>query len=393
MLAALSDAPSVIVRPLLSRDTRLMSAALRALGCGVVELTVDSEPAFRVEPRALHGPATVDCGLAGTVMRFVPAVAALALGTVGFDGDVPARSRPMGPMLGALRTLGADIAAPTGALPFEVRGRGRMPGGTVTLDASASSQFVSALLLTGARYDAGVDVRHRGKSLPSSPHVAMTVQMLRERGVPVDDSEPDRWVVAPSPVAAVETVVEPDLSSAAPFLAAAAARGGSVTVHGWPATTPQAGDQLRWILPLFGASVSTSDAGLMVASSGRLSGVDVDLHEVGELTPVIAVLAALAGEPSYLRGVAHLRGHETDRLAALTVELGALGADVRETADGLHVRPRPMHGGLFRTYDDHRLAQAAAVLGLVVPGIEIDDVATTEKTYPGFAETWTAMVG
>lgn len=371
------------------------------MGCAVTEPAVGSgsgsdaaaEGELTVVPAPLRGPAAVDCGLAGTVMRFVPAVAGLAHGDVRFDGDAHARNRPMGVMLAALRTLGAEVTAPSGGLPFSVHGTGRVAGGAVTLDASASSQFVSALLLAGARYDAGVDVRHSGKALPSAPHIAMTVQMLRERGVSVDDSEPDRWVVSPGPVAAVTTIVEPDLSSAAPFLAAALARGGNVTVHGWPAQTTQPGDQLRWILPLFGAKVELTVDGLTVSSSGALSGVDVDLHDVGELTPVLAVLAALATGPSYLRGVAHLRGHETDRLAALTDELGGLGADIRETADGLHIQPRPLHGGLFRTYDDHRLAQAAAVLGLAVPDIVVENIATTEKTYPGFTAAWLGLVG
>lgn len=388
VLAALADAPSVVVRPLLSRDTLLMVDALRALGC---EIRSDVPGSLRVLPSSLRGPARVDCGLAGTVMRFVPPVAALAAGEVGFDGDARARERPMSEMLGALRALGADLDAPTGRLPFTVNGHGALPGGTVLLDASASSQFVSALLLAGARYDRGVDVRHTGTAVPSAPHIAMTVQMLRQRGVGVDDSEPDRWVVSPGPVGAVTTVVEPDLSSAAPFVAAALARGGSVTVPGWPASSSQPGDQLRWILPLFGATADLGPDGLTVRASGELRGVDLDLHDVGELTPVLAVLCALAGEPSHLRGIAHLRGHETDRLAALAGELGALGAVVRETADGLHIRPGPLHGGTFHTHDDHRLAQAAAVLGLVVPGVEIDDVTTTDKTYPGFAEAWMAM--
>lgn len=393
LLAALADAPSVVVRPLLARDTQLMAGALRALGCGIVDVGEGDDAALRVLPGPLRGPARIDCGLAGTVMRFVPPVAVLASGDVSFDGDARARERPMGEMLAALRILGADVPGADGRLPFTVSGRGRMPGGIVTLDASASSQFVSALLLAGARYDAGVDVRHEGKALPSAPHIAMTVAMLRERGVVVDDAEPDRWVVLPGSIKAVPTVVEPDLSSAAPFLAAALARGGSVTVRGWPPRSTQPGDQLRWILPLFGASVELGSDGLTVTSSGALSGVDVDLHEVGELTPVLAALAVLAAEPSYLRGIGHLRGHETDRLAALTTELGGLGADVRESADGLEIRPRPLHGGLFHTYDDHRLAQAGALLGLVVPGVEVDDVSSTEKTYPGFAGAWAAMAG
>jgi 3-phosphoshikimate 1-carboxyvinyltransferase len=373
---------------LVARDTTLMVEALRSLGCGLDA----GDDAITVTPAALRGPAMVDCGLAGTVMRFVPPVAALADGPVSFDGDERARQRPMGAVLGALRTLGVDIATDAERLPFRLEGVGSVRGGVVTFDASASSQFVSALLLAGARYDAGVDVRHIGKPLPSIPHVAMTVEMLRERGVSVDDSEPNRWRVDPGPVKAVPVDIEPDLSSAAPFLAAAVVCGGQVTIRGWPHRTQQPGDQLRWILELFGAEVTLAPDGLVVTASGEPTGVDVDLHDVGELTPVLAAVAALAGGPSYLRGVSHLRGHETDRLAALTAELSALGGDVQETADGLHIRPARLHAGVFHTYDDHRLAQAAAVLGLVVPGIEVDDIATTAKTYPGFAQAWAAML-
>ncbi len=389
LLAALAEAPTLVRGPLIARDTTLMAAALRALGCGVAE----RPGAIAVAPAPLRGPAQVDCGLAGTVMRFMPPVAALATGSVLFDGDPRARLRPMGAILDAIRTLGADIDPRSRQLPFTVVGRGSLPGGVVTLDASSSSQFVSALLLAGARYDAGVDVRHVGKPLPSLPHIAMTVAMLRERGVTVDDSEPNRWVVEAGPVAAVTADVEPDLSSAAPFLAAAVVTGGAITVPGWPATTTQPGDQLRWILGLFGATVDLGPSGLVVTGPGAVQGVDVDLHEVGELTPVLAVTAAVADGPSYLRGIAHLRGHETDRLAALTAELRGLGGDVKETADGLHIRPRPLHGGVFHSYDDHRLAQAAAVLGLVVPGVLVDDIATTAKTFPGFADAWQAMLG
>ncbi|MDX6307258.1 MAG: 3-phosphoshikimate 1-carboxyvinyltransferase [Nocardioidaceae bacterium] len=391
LLAALADSPSAVGRPLLARDTRLMMSALRALGCGIEEQPDGGS--VTVTPHPFRGPASIDCGLAGTVMRFVPPVAALATGEVTFDGDPAARARPMGEMLNALRILGADIETPAAALPFTVSGSGRMRGGTVTLDASASSQFVSALLLAGARYDLGVDLRHVGKPLPSLPHIAMTVDMLRERGVSVDDSEPDRWAVSPGPVKAVNVEVEPDLSSAAPFLAAAVVRGGTVAVRGWPVETSQPGDQLRWILALFGATVAPAPVGLVVTGSGSVDGVDIDLHEVGELTPVLAAVAAVARGPSYLRGVAHLRGHETDRLAALTSELRRLGADVHETADGLHIRPATLHGGRFRTYGDHRLAHAAAVLGLVVPGVEVEDVSTTAKTFPGFPEAWVAMAG
>lgn len=390
ILAAIADGPSTLTGLLAARDTSLMRSALVSLGVGITE----KDGLVTVTPGSLKGPASVDCGLAGTVMRFVPPVAALADGEIAFDGDPYARERPMNVILGALRTLGVQIEDQgTGRMPYSVSGSGAVRGGKVTLDASGSSQFVSALLLAGARYDEGVDIRHDGKPVPSQPHLDMSVGMLRERGVQVDDSEPNRWVVAPGPIRALDTAIEPDLSNAAPFLAAAVITGGSVTVTGWPTETTQPGDHLREIFTRFGAEVSLSADGLTVRGTGRIQGVDLDLSQVGELSPVIAAVAALADGPSYLRGIAHLRNHETDRLAALETEINALGGDVTQTADGLEIRPKPLQSGLFGTYHDHRMAHAAAVLGLAVDGVEIDNIGTTAKTMPEFPDLWTALVG
>ncbi|GAA2419523.1 3-phosphoshikimate 1-carboxyvinyltransferase [Actinomadura vinacea] len=389
ILAALAAGPGTLVRPLRSRDTLLMAAALRAIGVGVVE-----EPSgeWRVMPRDLAGPAQVDVGLAGTVMRFLPPVAALAAGPVDIDGDPRARERPMGPMIGALRALGAEIDdAGREALPFTVRGSGAVPGGAVTIDASGSSQLVSGLLLAAPRFGKGVEVRHEGPPVPSAPHLAMTVEMLRIAGVAVETGE-DVWRVAPGAIQAREWVIEPDLSNAAQFLGAALVTGGRVTVPDWPRDTTQPGDALRGLLAEMGAEVSHGPGGLTVRGTGTVRGLEADLHEVGELTPVLAALAALASTPSRLTGIAHLRGHETDRLAALATELNGLGGDVRELPDGLEIRPRPLRGGLFRTYDDHRMVMAAAVLGLAVPGVEVENVATVGKTLPGFTDLWDGML-
>ncbi|MFC7387479.1 3-phosphoshikimate 1-carboxyvinyltransferase [Sphaerisporangium rhizosphaerae] len=389
LLAALADGPGTVRRALRSRDADLMVAALRSLGAG---LTSSEESAFgadwHVEPGPVRGGASIDVGLAGTVMRFVPPMAALADGEVAFDGDPHARTRPMGPILAALRTLGAEVTGD--ALPFTIRGP--LTGGEVTLDASASSQLVSGLLLTAPRLEKGVTVRHNGPPVPSMPHIEMTVQMLRAAGVGVDDTEPDVWRVEPGPIAARDLTVEPDLSNAAPFLAAALITGGSVTIPGWPSETTQGGDALRTLLAGMGATVTRVGGDLRVTGSGRIGGIDADLHDVGELTPTLAALAALADSPSTLRGVAHLRGHETDRLAALAAEINGLGGDVTETADGLVVSPRPLHGGVFRSYADHRMATAGAVIGLAVPGIEVEDIATTAKTLPEFARMWALML-
>ncbi len=388
VLAALADGPSVVRRALRSRDTELMAAALTSLGCAVDTSSDD----WHVTPGVIRGGAAVDCGLAGTVMRFVPPVAALADGEVVFDGDPHARTRPMGEVLRGLRDLGVEIDdEDRGTLPFTVHGRGQVPGGMVTIDASASSQFISALLLAGPRYEHGIDVRHDGKPVPSLPHIDMTVAELRRHGVVVDDSEPNRWHVAPGIVRALDVTIEPDLSNAGPFLALAMVTGGTVTVRDWPARTTQAGDALREILALMGGRIEYVDQGLAVTGPDRLEGIDHDLHDVGELTPVVAALCALAASPSRLRGVAHIRGHETDRLAALATELGALGSDVRETEDGLEIRPAALHGGTFHTYADHRMAHAAVVLGAAVDGVLVEDVGTTSKTFPGFAEAWSRM--
>ncbi len=398
VLASLADGPAVVRRALRARDTKLMAKALRSLGAEIVD--VSDDPGHRdwaVRPGPLHGPAHVDCGLAGTVMRFVPPVAALARGDVRFDGDPRARVRPMSAVVDALRSLGVEVADDgRGTLPFTVHGTGKVAGGEVVLDASSSSQFVSALLLVGARFRDGVTVRHRGDAVPSLPHIAMTVAMLRDHGVLVDADTTDprsaTWRVHPGPLAALDRTVEPDLSNAAPFLAAALVTGGRVTVPGWPESTTQAGDALREILTAMGGSVTLAGDGLTVAGNGRVTGVDLDLHDVGELTPVVAALCALADGPSRLRGIAHLRGHETDRLAALTHEINNLGGRVTERPDGLKIKPQPLRGGLFRTYDDHRMATAAAVLGLAVPGVQVEDIATTSKTLPGFDAMWAAML-
>lgn len=393
VLAAIADGPSVVRRPLRSRDTLLMAAALTSLGTRIDDTDGPGAGDWAVTPQVWDRDADVDCGLAGTVMRFVPPVAGLARGTVGFDGDPHMRLRPVGQMLSALTALGVHVDDDgRGALPFAVRGSGTVAGGTVTIDASASSQFVSALLLAGARYEHGVDVRHVGKPVPSLPHIEMTVQMLRQHGVEVDDHDANRWAVAPGPLAAVDHAIEPDLSNAAPFLALGAATGGRVTVTDWPATTTQPGDELREILTLMGCEVSLADGDLTVQGPARLSGVDLDLHDVGELTPAIAALCALADSPSHLRGVAHIRGHETDRITALATELGRLGADVTEREDGLSIRPASLHGGTFHTYADHRMAHAGVILGLAVDGVLVEDIATTSKTFPDFATAWSTAV-
>ncbi len=389
VLAAVADSPTVLTAPLVSRDTDLMVAGLRAMGTGV-EVTEDG---WSVTPGALHGEASVDVGNAGTVMRFLPPLAALADGDVHFDGDPRSRQRPLAPVVRGLRDLGARITATDDLLPLTVHGRGVLRGGPVTVDASLSSQFVSALLLVGARCTDGVEVHHVGGRMPSRVHVEMTLDMLRRAGATTHDADHDTWRVEPGPLTLGRLAIEPDLSNAAPFLAAAVVTGGRVTVPGWPTSTTQAGDALRALLEQFGALVEHDGRALTVTGPDRVLGADLDLSDVGELAPVLVAVAALASSPSTVRGIGHLRHHETDRLAAMATEISGLGGDVRETDDGLAITPRPLHGGVVATYEDHRLATMAAVLGLRVAGVEVVDVATTAKTMPGFVDLWTGMLG
>lgn len=397
VLSALADSPTLLRRPLHSRDSALMIEALRNLGTTIEEVEGDGEfgPDLLVTPGELVGSSSIDCGLAGTVMRFVPPVAALSLGPVVFDGDPSARRRPMRTMIEALRTLGVDVNDDgRGVLPFSVYGTGAVEGGDLEIDASASSQFVSGLLLAAPRFAKGLRLRHTGEHLPSIPHIEMTIECLKVRGVTVEVPEPGLWVVEPQSISGGEIDIEPDLSNAAPFLAAALVAGGTVTIDGWPDATTQVGAHLETILPLFGARVTrtggslTVDGGVGLLGGAELPGVDLDLSAGGELAPAIVGLAALASGPSRITGIGHLRGHETDRLAALAAEITGLGGTISELPDGLAIEPAPLHGGVWHTYEDHRMATTGAIIGLAVPGVEIEDIATTAKTLPQFAELW-----
>ena len=391
-LAATNGGVSTISGALRSRDTDLMIGALEALGLRV------EGPADELEVSGTIAPppdTRIDCGLAGTVLRFVPPLAALGLAAVTFDGDEQARVRPIAPLLNALRGLGVDIDGD--GLPFRVHGAGSVAGGAVEIDASASSQFVSGLLLAGASFTDGLIVQHSGPALPSAPHIAMTVAMLRQAGVDVDSdaqAAPDRWQVRHGVVAARHWQIEPDLSNAVPFIAAAVVSAGTVRITGWPAASIQPAEAILGILRQMNSVVDQSDSYLEVRGPQSYGGFDVNLRDVGELTPAVAVLAALAtpGSVSRLSGVAHLRGHETDRLAALRTEINQLGGDCRETIDGLQITATPLRPGIWRSYADHRMATAGAIVGLRVAGVEVEDIATTAKTLPQFPRLWTDML-
>ncbi len=392
VLAALADAPSRLSGVLAARDTTLMVGALQALG---VTITHNGDDLFVTPPKAFSPAASIDCGLAGNVMRFVPPIAALAPGKSTFVGDERASQRPMSPLVDALRQLGAQCSSD--ALPFTLSAPEQLTGHKVVIDASESSQFISALLLSGARLPHGIHLMHTGDALPSRPHIDMTVKMLRDRGVVVTCSEPTSWQVAPGPIAAIDQRIEPDLTNAAAFLVAGVLSGGSVAVPGWPEHTTQPGDLMRQVLDAMGAHTTWCDGVLTASYQGALHGVSIDLHAASELVPVVAAMGAVVSGRTVISGVAHIRGHETDRLAAIAAELSSIGVNATGTDNGLIIEgtdPARLHPTrVLRSYADHRLAHLAAVLGLVVDGIEVDDISAVSKTMPDFTERWAAMIG
>jgi 3-phosphoshikimate 1-carboxyvinyltransferase len=407
IIAALADAPTTIVGPLQARDTELMSGAIVALGATVDTAATPGASGpltWTVTPGWASGQIRVDVGNAGTVLRFVPPVAGLATGDVEFDGDPRASQRPVGQLLAGLRQAGVDINDDgRGAVPFIVRGRGRVAGGAVTLDASSSSQLVSGLMLAAPRFEAGLEITHHGPRVPSAPHIAMTAAMLTAAGAEVitgtacggDPQVPDFWQVRPGRLAPGTIAIEPDLSNAAPFLAAALATGGRVTIPGWPATSLQATGQIMDVLEQMGGRWQQTTTGMRLDGTGAIHGITADLRDINELAPVLTALAALADSPSEFTGIGHMRLHESDRLAALAGEIGALGGQVSELPDGLRVQPRPLHAGTdpFDSHHDHRLVMAAAVLGLAVPGLRVGNAATVAKTFPAFQALWLQMLG
>ena len=431
LLATLADSPSYLRAPLHSRDSALMIEALRQLGAGIELVPTNSPfgPDVKVTPLNFAQPGStqavsIECGLAGTVMRFVPALAALLPGEFAFDGDPHARQRPMGPVLEGLRQLGVQVECEQGenALPFVLRSpglasaEGVSEAPVVRIDASTSSQFVSALLLMAPRLPQGMVLVHEGSSVPSIPHIQMTVEALRQMGVEVQEHYPNqgneaesgeyRWTVRPGSFPGFEMTIEPDLSNAGPFLAAAVVTGESVTIPHWPAPaadssagTTQVGDMWRELLPALGAQVRYAEGRLTVTGPAQLPEGDFsfDLSAGGELAPTMAAACAFVNGRVELTGIAHLRGHETDRLAALAAEINRLGGTARDTADSLVIEaPIPAAAEaapvLARTYDDHRMATFAAIIGLRRPNVVVQNVATVAKTMPEFTAMWEDML-
>jgi 3-phosphoshikimate 1-carboxyvinyltransferase len=393
ILAAIAKTPSRLRKPLSSRDADLMVKGLQSLGCKIDEIKTEQGFDYQITPQKLSGPTQIDVGNAGTVMRFLPPIASLATGLVHFDGDARSHERPLEPVIKALEQLGASIEHGNKyRLPLTINGSGEIKGGEVEVDASASSQFISALMLLGPATKNGLTIRNIGKSLPSMPHIEMTIQMLRQFGATVEVSE-NSWTVISGDLLGQDLTIEPDLSNAAPFMAAAMICGGSVEILDWPKSTSQPGDQLRDIFAKMGARVEQSNNGLKISGSGKINGIDIDLHDVGELTPSIAAVAALASSPSTLRGIAHLRLHETDRLAALANEINNLGGDVTEGPGELLIKPAKLVASqIFKSYEDHRMATAGAIIGLAVKDLIVENIETTKKTLPDFPGMWQEML-
>ena len=393
ILAAIAKTPSRLRKPLSSRDADLMVKGLQSLGCKIDEIKTEQGFDYQITPQKLSGPTQIDVGNAGTVMRFLPPIASLATGLVHFDGDARSHERPLEPVIKALEQLGASIEHGNKyRLPLTINGSGEIKGGEVEVDASASSQFISALMLLGPATKNGLTIRNIGKSLPSMPHIEMTIQMLRQFGATVEINE-NSWTVISGDLLGQDLTIEPDLSNAAPFMAAAMICGGSVEILDWPKSTSQPGDQLRDIFGKMGARVEKSSEGLKISGSGKINGIDIDLHNVGELTPSIAAVAALASSPSTLRGIAHLRLHETDRLAALANEINNLGGDVTEGPGELLIKPAKLVASqIFKSYEDHRMATAGAIIGLAIKDLIVENIETTKKTLPDFPGMWQEML-
>jgi len=393
ILAAIAKTPSRLRKPLSSRDADLMVKGLQSLGCKIDEIKTEQGFDYQITPQKLSGPTQIDVGNAGTVMRFLPPIASLATGLVHFDGDARSHERPLEPVIKALEQLGASIEHGNKyRLPLTINGSGEIKGGEVEVDASASSQFISALMLLGPATKNGLTIKNIGKTLPSMPHIEMTIQMLRQFGATVEVNE-NSWKVISGDLLGQDLTIEPDLSNAAPFMAAAMICGGSVEILDWPKSTSQPGDQLRDIYAKMGARIERSNEGLKISGSGTISGIDIDLHDVGELTPSIAAVAALASSPSTLRGIAHLRLHETDRLAALASEINNLGGDVTEGPGELLIKPSKLVASqIFKSYEDHRMATAGAIMGLAVKDLIVENIETTKKTLPDFPGMWQEML-
>lgn len=408
ILAALGNEPVTLVGLLRSRDTDLMMGALEALGvrCDVDTTTDTTVTVTPPSSGRFNGNVDVFCGLAGTVMRFVPGLALFADGPVHFDGDEQAYARPMRPVLDGLKQLGAKIEyhGEVGRLPFTITPPTELPAAQVrvSIDSSGSSQFISGLLLIGSKLPGGLRLTHTGEKTPSLPHIRMTVVDVTGAGGAIEADESARtWTVEPRAIQLLDKVtVEPDLSNAAPFLGAALIADGTVRVPHWPETTTQPGGLLPGYLEQMGAKVSfpTIDGVRYceVTGDGTVRGLgSFDLTAAGEIAPSLAAILVFADKPTDMVGIGHLRGHETNRLEALVNEIRRIGGVAEELPDGLRIEPVPsetLHEANMETYADHRMATFATMLGLRIPDIQVINVATTRKTLPDFVGMWNGML-
>lgn len=418
ILAAIGKKPVVLKGLLRSRDTELMINALSVFGVCCKSLSSDGTTVCVIPPKngvfSVDDCAVVNCGLAGTVMRFVTALALFANKSVKFDGDEQAYARPMKPVLDGLEQLGAKIVyhGEVGFLPFSVippknlesygvnSAQNSCNNRVICIDSSLSSQFISALLLIASRIPKGLQIEHIGSKLPSMPHIQMTMEDVRKAGGVVDMPESGVWRVKEHDlILPDEVVVEPDLSNAAPFIGAALIAGGCVKIPNWPLKTTQPGGLLPGILEQMGAKIvfehsSADSSTLCVTGSGKIHAIkSLDLAAAGEVAPSIAAILAFADGVSELHGIAHLRGHETNRLAAIVAELNRVGIGADELEDGIRIIPsQNMHGEVMETYADHRMATFASMLGLRISNISVKNIATTRKTLPDFRAMWNNML-
>jgi 3-phosphoshikimate 1-carboxyvinyltransferase len=381
VIAALAEGKSVLSRVLESDDTVAMTSGLRALGARIEDVGGDTE-VTGTSGRPVAGETEVDAGLSGTTLRFLAAVALLARGTVVLDGSEPLRRRPIAPLLDALAAAGADVSSDGGRPPLRISSRG-LAGGRLRVDASASSQFATGLLLVGPYADDDLIVEVVG--LRELGYVRLTVATMARWGASVGEEAPGRFRVSARDryVSRAESV-EHDASAAAHLYALAVATRGSITVaNAFETAQPDGG--LVEVLAAMGASFSRGPGGTTVERRGELTGVDVDLAAMPDQVPTVAALAALARGDTVIRGVEIARGHESDRITAVATELGRLGARVEEAPDGLVVHGgAPLHAGRIDTHHDHRIAMAFTAIGAVVPGVELSDPGCVAKTYPGF---------
>lgn len=391
--AALADGDTVLHGLPAGDDTAAMIGCLHALGVGVsvsgAEGVVAGSGGHLTDRHA-----RLDARLAGTTSRFVTALAALAPGPVVVDGAPPLRTRPMGPLHDALRALGADVRSSerSGTLPVSVTGP-LTTGGAVALPGDVSSQYLTALMLIAPLLDGGLSLELT-TPLVSGPYVRLTAGVMASFGVDGVEIDDRRIVVAPGRYLATDLRIEPDASSASYPLAMAALAGGKVTIAGLGPASMQGDVAFVGLLEQMGCRRAHGDDVGIVADPGvPLRGIDVDMADVSDLVPTLAVVGATAVSPTTIRGVGFIRAKESDRLGDLAGELSTLGAAVDVRSDGLRIEPSALHGGSVATHHDHRLAMALGVLGTVVAGIEITEADVVSKSWPEFWAVRRDMLG